>query len=329
MFELKKIGIIKRASAGLLDLILLAVLATGFIYVISLICHFEREADLSEQYFGEWSSYQKDCIPSVAAHYGFTYTVGEDGDYTVEKDGQTLGLDDIVGALIEDVSGYYGFTFGRGSNSGEYTLKDPAGAPADVAAVAEAIRSSGKERHEMADAFEKYAALTPESVLGAQYRYVASMLFMMVSVGLLLAFLILEFIVPLCFGNGQTIGKKVFSICLVRPDCVRISAIALFGRMLLGKYAIETMFPVLLVFMLIYRVLGWVSIILLAALLILDVVLFFATKNHTPIHDILAFTVAADMKEQMIYASAEELNEKKAQARKDAAEAALLEKDKY
>ena len=67
MFELKKIGIVKRASAWLLDAILLSVLATGFIWIISLICHFEAEADLLEEYTAEQYAFQKEYIPGIAA----------------------------------------------------------------------------------------------------------------------------------------------------------------------------------------------------------------------------------------------------------------------
>ena len=42
-----------------------------------------------------------------------------------------------------------------------------------------------------------------------------------------------------------------------------------------------------------------------------NIILFFATKNRTPIHDIFAYTVATDMKLQMIFQSEEELIEKK------------------
>ena len=46
MFELRKIGIVKRLSAWFLDAILLAVLTTGFMFLISLICNFNYEQDL-------------------------------------------------------------------------------------------------------------------------------------------------------------------------------------------------------------------------------------------------------------------------------------------
>ncbi len=271
MFELRKIGFIKRASALLLDAILLAVLTTGFMFVISLICQYDRAEELADSYYAQWEDFRKDYIGKVAEYYGFTYTVDDNGGYTVTKDGKESSLNEVVQALID-------------SNGQD-----------------EATR----------EAYAAYENLPPVEKVNAQYRYVYTMLFMMVSVGIFLAYLVLEFILPLIFKNGQTIGKKIFGICLVRPDCVKITNLALFARTFVGKFAIETMFPVLLIFLFLFGGLGVLAIILFFAITILNVVLFFATRNKTPIHDIIAGTVAADMKLQMIFGSQEELNEKR------------------
>ena len=272
MFELRKIGIVRRASALLLDAILLAVLTTGFMWIVSLICNFSRTQELANQYYSEWEDFRKEYIPGVAEFYGFTYEESEDGtEYTITKGDAPATLDEVVAKL----------------NSSEGN--DP----------------------ETAEAYEKYLTLTPIRTVNAQYQLVYSMLFMMVSIGLLLAYLILEFIIPIFLKNGQTVGKKVFGICLVRPNCVKITNIALFARTLLGKFAIETMFPILLVFLFLFGGLGILAIILLAAMTILNIVLFFATKNRTPIHDIFAATVAVDMRLQMIFETEEELIAKK------------------
>lgn len=272
MFELRKIGIVKRASALLLDVILLATLATGFIFLISLICNYKEQETLSTQYYNEWEDYRKEYIGGVADFYGFTYEESENGDYTITKDGAESSFDAVMKTLIASEG------------------KDP----------------------QTAKAYEAYLTLTPVGKVNAQYKYVYNLLFMMVSIGILLSYLILEFIIPVILKNGQTVGKKVFDICLVRPDCVKITNVSLFARTILGKYAIETMFPVLLVFLFIFGGLGVLAIVLFAALLLLDIILFLATKNRTPIHDIFAGTVAVDKKLQMIFESEEELAEKKA-----------------
>ena len=273
MFELRKIGIVKRLSAWFLDAILLAVLTTGFMFLISLICNFNYEQDLATQYFNEWEDYRKEYVSGVASYYGFTYEEsGENGEnYSITKDGEPSSLEAVVKKLAES----------KGGDS------------------------------ETAAAYEKYLTLTPVANVNAQYQYVYTLLFTMLSVGLLLAFLLLEFILPIIFKNGQTVGKKVFGICLVRPNCVKITILSLFARTFVGKYAIETMFPVALLFMFLFGGLGILSLILIAAIFLLNIILFFATKNRTRIHDIFAYTVATDMKLQMIFQSEEELIEKK------------------
>lgn len=270
MFELRKTGIVKRASALLLDVILLAVLTTGFMFIISLICNYSHEEALSTQYFNEWEEFRKEYVGGVASHYGFTYEEKDDG-YVIKKDGQESSL----GAVMEKLD----------ASKGE----DP----------------------ETAEAYAKYLTLTPVAKVNAQYKYVYSLLFMMVSVGILLAYVVLEFVIPIILKNGQTVGKKVFALCLVRIDCVKITNLALFARTFIGKFAIETMFPVLLVFLFLFGGLGLLALILLGALLIMNIILFFATKNKTPIHDILAGTVVVDAKLQMIFQSEEELMAKK------------------
>lgn len=255
----------------LLDVILLAVLATGFMFLISLMCNYSHEEQLSTQYYTEWEDYRKLYVGDVAKFYGFEYA--EDGDgYTVTKDGQESTLQAVMEQLVS---------------------------------------SEGKDAETKA-AYDAYTQLTPGAKVNAQYKYVHSLLFMMISLGILLSYLVLEFILPIILKNGQTVGKKVFGICLVRPDCVKITVLALFARTILGKYAIETMFPVLLMFLFFFGGLGVLAIVLFAALLLLNIVLFFARKNRTPIHDILANTVAVDMRLQMIFQSEEELAEKKA-----------------
>lgn len=284
MFELRKIGIVKRASALLLDAILLAVLTTGFMFIISLICNYSKEEKLANAYYAEWEDFRTEYVGGVSAFYGFEYSEDEDGGYTIKtSDGKDTTLDEVM----------------------------------------ERLDKSGGEDAETAEAYRVYLDLmerVPPSKVNRQYRYVYSLLFMMTSLGILLAYLVLEFIIPIILKNGQTIGKKVFAIALVRNDCVKISILSLFARTLLGKFAIETMFPVLLVFLFLFGEMGILAIILFAALAILNITMFFATKNRTPIHDMLAMTVAVDLKLQMIFESEEELVQKKSLAAKETVE---------
>lgn len=276
MFELRKTGIVRRASASLLDVILLVVLATGFMFILSLICNYSDQEKLSTKYYNEWEGFRKTYVAEVADYYGYDYKV-TGSDYTITKNGEDSSLDALMKSL--------------GDSKGQ-----------DAATKV---------------AYDAYMELPSAKEVDWQYRYVYNLLFMMTSIGILLAYITLEFILPIIFKNGQTVGKKVFGICLVRPNCVKITNLSLFARTILGKYAIETMFPVLLVFLFIFGGLGILSLILLAALALLNIVLFFATKNRTPIHDIIACTVTADMRTQMIFQTEDELVEKKALAHRE------------
>ena len=144
---------------------------------------------------------------------------------------------------------------------------------------------------------------------------------LIITLSILPAFLVFEFIIPLCLKNGQTIGKKVFSLGVVFNNSVRISNFALFVRAIFGKYAIETMFPVLLIMLVFYGQIGLILAgILVAALLILQIVLLIATKNNAFVHDVLANTVVVDMQSQMIFATTQELISYKEELSKQEAE---------
>lgn len=124
--------------------------------------------------------------------------------------------------------------------------------------------------------------------------------------GILLAVLLLEFVVPLLFKNGATVGKFVFGLGLIRNDCVRINHLQLFTRALLGKYTIEIMVPVYLVIMIVNGSLGTMGLAVIAGILLLQVILCFATRTHSLIHDLMAGTVVVDTASQRIFANDEE-----------------------
>lgn len=131
------------------------------------------------------------------------------------------------------------------------------------------------------------------------------------SLSLLISYIILEFIVPKIFGNGQTIGKKIFSIGIMRVDGVKLSTVSLFVRTILGKFTFETMVPLLLIiFMFIFGA-SIVNLVVLALIAILQIVVVIATKTNSAIHDLMAQTVAVDLSSQRIFNSEAELLEYK------------------
>ena len=147
------------------------------------------------------------------------------------------------------------------------------------------------------------------------YRYanlmVNQLILLVITFSLLITHLILEFVVPLFFKNGQTLGKKIFGVGVMRIDGVKISPVILFVRAILGKYAVETMIPVFVFISLILGTADIVTVILLFVLIVSQIALLIFTKTNTPLHDLLAGTVTVDFASQMIFDTPEELLEYK------------------
>ena len=143
--------------------------------------------------------------------------------------------------------------------------------------------------------------LAKDTVAQKAYEQVLTSMFFMVSLGLFTTALVLDFLIPLWLKNGQTLGKKMFGIALVRYDSVRVTPMMVFVRGVLGKYTLETMIPVLLVMMLMFGAMGLTGAVTLLVVLALVFILPLITKNRSAIHDLLACTVAVDLSTQMIF----------------------------
>ena len=167
------------------------------------------------------------------------------------------------------------------------------------------------------------ALFTNEEYLYA-YGMVNQLILLVLTFSILIATLLLEFVVPLLFKNGQTVGKKVFGVAVMRVDGVKVSPVILLVRALLGKYAVETMIPVFVLLSLILGTASIVTLVLLLLLAIAQVALLIFTQANTPLHDMLAGTVTVDFASQMIFDTPEELLEYKKQLHADA----LAEKEK-
>ncbi len=155
----------------------------------------------------------------------------------------------------------------------------------------------------------------------SDYMYLYGLAFVMVSLGLFFAILLVEFVAPLIFKHGRTVGKKVFGVGVMLVSGVKISPVALFVRSMLGKYAVETMVPVALVFMFVIQP-NIAALVVIAAIWILQLVLVIATKNNSLIHDVMSSTVTVDMATQVIFDSNEELLEFKQRQAAEQAEKA-------
>jgi len=139
------------------------------------------------------------------------------------------------------------------------------------------------------------------------YGMVNQLILLVLTFSILITYLILEFAVPLLLKNGQTVGKKVFGVAVMRMDGVKVSPVILLIRTLLGKYAVETMIPVFVALSLLLGTASIVTLVLLLLLIVAQIALLIFTQANTPLHDMLAGTVTVDFASQMIFDTPEEL----------------------
>ncbi len=156
---------------------------------------------------------------------------------------------------------------------------------------------------------QAYNALIADQRAMHAYDMMTSMTLMIITLALLLGTGLSEFLLPLLLGNGQTVGKKVFGLGLVRTDGIQVNTLQLFTRAFLGKFAIETMVPVYIFLMIFWGIWGGIGTILLLALCVLQIILVIATRTNSMIHDLLAGTAVVDIASQHIFRSTEELVE--------------------
>ena len=156
-------------------------------------------------------------------------------------------------------------------------------------------------------------ALDQDKEVVHAYDMTISLSFVIISVSIFLGYLILEFFVPMLFGNGQTIGKKMFSLALMRTDSVKLTNFALFVRSMLGKCTIETLVPVMMLMAMLIAPIGLIAPAIVFGVLAINVGLLVSSRNRACIHDLMAVTVVIDHASQMIYETSEDLLEHKKQ----------------
>jgi uncharacterized RDD family membrane protein YckC len=169
-----------------------------------------------------------------------------------------------------------------------------------------ALDEAGKKAYD-----DAAAALSADGEANYYFSMIMNLTLLSVTLGFFIAYLVTEFIMPLILKNGQSLGKKVFGIGVMREDGVKISPVQLFARTVLGKFTIETMVPVFILIMLYFDLMGIVGIAVLLGIAILQLVLLIVNKTRTPIHDLIAHTVTVDLQSQMIFDTPEELLEYK------------------
>lgn len=135
--------------------------------------------------------------------------------------------------------------------------------------------------------------------------------FVVLGVGMFVAFFILEFLIPLFLRNGQTLGKKMFGIGVMQDNGVKLKSVSLFVRSILGKYAVETMIPVSIFLMVFMGQADMFSLCIVLVLLILEIVFIVRTNTNSALHDVLSSSVTVDIASQKIFETDEEMLEYK------------------
>ncbi len=146
-----------------------------------------------------------------------------------------------------------------------------------------------------------FAALNADAAALRANQMMLQLSILIISLGFFFAYLIWEFLLPLKLGTGQTLGKKIFGVGLMKTDGVKVNGVTLFVRAILGKYTIETMIPVLILLMIYWGTIGVVGPAVLFLILLTEIIVMIATKTNSLIHDLLAGTVAIDAASQRIF----------------------------
>ena len=170
----------------------------------------------------------------------------------------------------------------------------------------EALSPADRNRYDAAA-----QALSTDQTAVYNLNMVIQLTLIIVTMGILFSFVVLEFAVPLLLKNGQTLGKKIFGIAVMKNTGVRVNSVSMFIRTVLGKFTIETMIPVLLILMILWGTIGVLGPAIIGFLLLVQLILLLTSEARTPIHDRLANTVTVDMHSQMIFDSEEALVEYK------------------
>lgn len=151
-----------------------------------------------------------------------------------------------------------------------------------------------------------YAALIADEEVIYHYNMVLNLTLLITTFGILMAVLLLEFVVPLLLKNGQTLGKKIFGVALMRSDGVKVSSVQMFIRTVLGKFTIEIMIPIYVIMMIFFNAIGIIAVAILGAIALGEVISLAVSRTGGLIHDSIAGTVAVDMASQMIFDSPED-----------------------
>jgi uncharacterized RDD family membrane protein YckC len=229
----------------------------------------------------------------------FAGAVGNDGGMLLEA----LAADGIHDRYIKRTDGASGHAVIQVDPKGQNCIIILPGANGEITQAD--VDAMTPEQLANIEAASAALAADPEAIYA--WNMIIYLIIIMVSISLLLSYLLLEFTVPLLLRNGQTVGKKVFGVAVMRCEGIRVNGVCMFIRTVLGKFAIETMIPIMMLLMLYFGAIGLTGLLIGGGIILVEIVLLIATKDHSMIHDKLANTVTVDLASQMIFETPEDL----------------------
>ena len=162
---------------------------------------------------------------------------------------------------------------------------------------------------ERAKVDEAMVALNKDTAAVYAYNMLINLTLIITTASVFFGVLIVEFIVPLFFKNGQTLGKKIFGIALMHVEGYKISGVQLFARTVLGKFTFEIIIPLIITMMIFMGLMGLAGPIVILAILIAEIFCLAYTKKNMLLHDVIGTTVAVDFLSQRIFENIEEKEE--------------------
>jgi len=144
------------------------------------------------------------------------------------------------------------------------------------------------------------------------YDHSTSLTTLIITISAFISYGILEFVIPIIFKNGQTIGMKCFRIGLIDKQGIRVKNIQIFIRFLFGKFLVSRILPIYgFIFMVFNLTGGLYGFVLAVGILLCDLGMMIFSETKSGIANAISSTYAVDLEETYIFNTIEELNNKK------------------
>ncbi len=136
---------------------------------------------------------------------------------------------------------------------------------------------------------EAYNALTSDEEANKAHDALFKRILGSIELSILAAYLVMDVLFPLMLKNGQTLGKRVFNLAVLRTGGEPVSMLTILSRTVIGKFTVQTAIPALVVCSILMGSLNPVGIFYVIAILVANIVLLI--KKGKTLHDILVDTI--------------------------------------